>query len=406
MLIVILVIIGLSVLILGHEAGHFFAAKLFGMKIDEFGFGFPPRIFGMRRGRGKAKITEVDVEVELTAVSESGEIVATEEVVKEEIVIGAPKKRWQFFRGKEPKETSGGTIYSFNWLPFGGFVKIAGENERMEKGFEKLSSLPSEEKKRLFCFQPAFKRALVIAAGVFVNFLIGWLLVSAVFMVGTPRALLVAQVLPNSPASAAGFREGDVVKNYTSAADFIKFVNDNRGHEISVGILRGGKELSLSATPRVNIGPNEGALGVAIAEAGEERQGFFSAVGNGFRESLAVIGLTFQALYQLVENLIFHGSLLQGIVGPVGIFSVAEETGQMGLIYLLQLVSLISLNLAVVNLVPFPALDGGRLLLILIEKVKGSPISQKTEALVNNLGFALLVLLMILITVRDVGKLF
>jgi regulator of sigma E protease len=349
MLIFLIVIIGLSILILGHEAGHFFVAKIFGMKIDEFGFGFPPKIFGRKKGE---------------------------------------------------------TEYSLNLLPFGGFVKIAGENERIESGLEKLSSLPDEEKKRLFCFQPPHSRALVIAAGVFVNFLIGWLLISAVFMVGTPRALIISQVLPGSPAAAAGFREGDVVKDYTGASDFIKFVNDNRGREISVYVLRGGKELSLSATPRVNVGPNEGALGVAIAEAGMERQGFFSAISNGFKESLAVVGLTFQALYQLAANLILRGSLLAGVVGPVGIFSVAEETGRIGLIYLLQLVSLISLNLAVVNLIPFPALDGGRLLLILIEKVKGSPISQKTEAFVNGLGFALLVFLMVLITARDIGQLF
>jgi regulator of sigma E protease len=116
--------------------------------------------------------------------------------------------------------------------------------------------------------------------------------------------------------------------------------------------------------------------------------------------------MTLAGLYQIVAQLVTKGSLVAGVVGPVGIFSVAQQTGQLGLVYLLQLLSIISINLAVINLVPFPALDGGRFWMILIEKLKGSPVPRKVEALVNGVGFVLLLLLMAALTVRDVSGLF
>jgi regulator of sigma E protease len=349
MLTAIFVIIGLSLLILGHEAGHFFVAKLFKLRVDEFGFGFPPRMLAKRKGE---------------------------------------------------------TEYSLNWLPFGGFVKIAGENDRLNGGLGKLKSLPEEEKNRLFCFQSWWKRSVVLLAGVAVNFLLGWFLISAVLMIGTPRALVISQVQQNSPAAKIGLLEGDVIRNYVSADEFIKYINQNRGEQIILEVRRGGEDLNLSIVPRINVPPGEGALGIALAEVGEGRKGFFPAIAAGLKQSALICRLVLTALYQLVKNLFLHGSLLQGIVGPVGIFSVAQETGHIGLIYLVQLVSLISLNLAVVNLIPFPALDGGRFFLILIEKIKGSPVSYRTETIVNSLGFAFLLFLMALLTIRDVGRLF
>ncbi|MBI4087579.1 MAG: site-2 protease family protein [Candidatus Liptonbacteria bacterium] len=344
-MIILIVIVGLSLLILGHEAGHFFVAKLFKLRVDEFGFGFPPRMFAKKKGE---------------------------------------------------------TEYSFNWLPFGGFVRIAGEDGE----FGLKNGDGSTDKNRLFFAQPAWKKGLIILAGVATNFVLGWFLISAILMVGIPKAVIISSVQPDSPAARIGLQPADIVSNFSTAKDFTRFVKEHAGQTVDLEIKRGDRHLTLSVVPRKETKPGEGAVGVVLVDAGEDRQGILTAAWDGLRRALMISGLTFQSLYELVKTLFFDGSLLPGVVGPVGIFSVAAETGKIGLIYLVQLISIISLNLAVINLVPFPALDGGRFLMILIEKMKGSPISRKTEAIVNATGFLFLIALMIALTARDVGKLF
>ncbi len=350
MLIIILVIVGLSLLILGHEAGHFFAAKAFGLQVDEFGFGFPPRI-----------------------------------------------KAWK----------KGGTEYSVNWLPFGGFVKIAGERGEFE--MLEPSATATYEKapdaSRFLYAQPAWKKSIIVLAGILVNFLLGWFFLSLTLMIGAPQALVVSGVQADSPASQAGIMAGDVVKNFTSAQSFIDFVNMRRGETTTIAVFRSNKEIDFNVVPRVQTAPGQGAVGVALAEAGTPQEGFFAALKDGLMDAGIIVWLTVLAFYQLFVQLFFHASLLPGVVGPVGIFGLAEETGKIGLVYLLQLFGVISLNLTVVNFIPFPALDGGRFLMAILEKIKGSAISYRTEAWVNSLGFALLIVLMVLLTIRDVSGL-
>lgn len=341
MLTFLIVIIGLSLLILGHEAGHFLVAKMFGMKIDEFGIGFPPRI-----------------------------------------------KAWQ----------KGETAYSINWLPFGGFVKIAGEDGGGQ------TVLEPQDKKRYFFAQNAWRRAAVIAAGVIMNFVFGWLLISAVYMAGTPPILAIREVAPNSPAAAAGIKAGDLLKDFKTGNDFINFIGSHPQDAARFTVIRGGEEMQFAIVPQSRNGTPR--IGVALEEGGAPRMPALSALGQGFMASLQICRLTVTAFYELIKNLILHASLLEGVVGPVGIFSVANETSGFGLAYLFEMLALISLNLAVINLVPFPALDGGRLFLILVEKIKGSPISKKVEGAINSVGFAFLILLMALVTVRDVAHWF
>ena len=353
MLIIIIVIVGLSLLILGHEAGHFLVAKLFGLKVDEFGFGFPPR-------------------------------------------IGAIKK--------------GDTEYSFNWLPFGGFVKISGERgafamqDEMKDGAAKQKDAlqNSDDAKHLFFNQPAWKKSLIVLAGVFINFIFGWILLSAVLMVGTPQTLVISGIQPDSPAAQVGIMAGDVVKDYKDSQSFINYVNTYRGQQITIAVLRANKKINFTVTPRVTTSPDQGAVGVQLEEGGSPREAPLPAIWDGLQSSVILFGLTLVAFWQLIAQLFQHASLLPGVVGPVGIVGVAEETGKIGLMYLVQLLGIISINLAVVNLIPFPALDGGRFLMVVIEKIKGSAVPEKFEGWVNGVGFAMLLILMLLLTVRDI----
>ena len=347
-MIILIVIIGLSLLILGHEAGHFLAARIMGMKVEEFGFGFPPRIWGWKPKRGETK-------------------------------------------------------YSLNWLPFGGFVRIAGENDRIQGNTEKLAALPESERRKMFYYQKPWRRSVVILAGVTVNFLLGWLIISSIFMVGTSSTLAIYEVQPGSPAEAVGLLPGDIVANFRTAEQFIAYVNDHRGEEIEMNIRRNGESLTFRVVPRMETAPNEGAVGIVFA--GIASRGPLTALREGFLATIEMTQLTFLGFYELLRSLVLTGRVPGEIVGPVGIVSIATETGRAGLIYVLQLIAFISINLAVINLLPFPALDGGRFLMILFEKFKGSPIPRQIEMWVNGVGFVLLVLLMVFITVRDIVRL-
>ncbi len=346
MLITLIVILGLAVLILGHEFGHFLVAKWSGMKVDEFGIGFPPKLW-------KKKIGE--------------------------------------------------TEYSVNALPFGGFVKIAGENDGvMSQGME-MTGMAAPDRKKYFAGQPAWRRSAVILAGVAMNFLLGWVMLSLVFMVGTGPNLVIGGVEPGSPAEAAGLKRGDIVQGFPGTQQFIEYVRAHAGREITVQIKRAEEFKEFKMTPRANVGPDQGPLGVEFG--GIPRFSPLEAMKAGFLMTWEMVRLTFAGFKELAASLFAHGSVPQDIVGPVGIFGIAQDAGRMGLIYLLELLAFISINLGVINLIPFPALDGGRFMLILIEKLKGSPIPRKVESAVNALGFVLLILLMIVVTIRDVIRL-
>jgi regulator of sigma E protease len=358
MLTIILVIIGLSFLILGHEAGHFFVAKLFGLKVDEFGIGFPPRMAAKKFGE---------------------------------------------------------TEYSINWLPFGGFVRISGERGEFEgispeegTGGANTAQTPmtDADKARLFYNQPAWKKSAIVLAGVVMNFILGWLLIAIVFMVGVPQTLVISGTEPGSPAAAAGIQSGDVVKGYTDSQSFINYVNSNKGTPITFTVIRNNKDISETMTPRVNAPADQGALGVALEEGGAARENFFKALWDGLQDAAIISWLTLQAFYELIKQIFVHASIPADVVGPVGIFGIAEETGKIGLAYLLQFLGIISINLMIVNCIPFPALDGGRFLMVIVEKIKGSAMPYKVEAWINGVGFALLLLLMVVLTVRDIHGLF
>ena len=335
---IIAVIIFLSILILVHELGHFLTAKKFGLLVEEFGLGLPPRIWGKKIGE---------------------------------------------------------TIYSVNALPFGGFVKIYGEEADAVSG-------GLRDFRNLF----VWKRSVIIFAGVVMNFLLGWLVISLVFSIGIPQAVMITDVRSDSPAATAGLAPNDKVVGFQKADEFVKYIDQNRGKEITLKIERLDKTLDIKTTPRVNPPAGEGALGIGLVEAGLPKQGILKSFIEGFKTSIGIIQAIFLALFNLISQVFVGKAGLEQVTGPVGIVKITAQAGSLGFIYLLQLLALISLNLAVINIFPFPALDGGRLLFLLIEKIKGSPLPVKFERYVNTAGMALLLLLMAAITIKDIGRFF
>lgn len=347
MITAIFLIIGLSLLVMIHELGHFIAAKQAGIKVEEFGFGFPPRLKG-----------------------------------------------WKY----------GETIYSINWLPFGGFVRIYGESK------EKLRMLQEEgeviDEKRSFAHQSLWRRFVVIAAGISINFIAGWLIISSVLMIGAHEAVVLTQIQPGSPAEAAGLLANDELVNFKDASAFVEFTHASQGKKVSIEVLRGEEKMNVDVTLRKVVSDTEGPLGAVVSKVGFARLGFFTALWQGLTTSVEGIAEIFKAFGSLIAQLFGHANLPSNIVGPVGIFGVAGDLGKLGFIYLMQLLAMISLNLAALNAIPFPALDGGRILFLVIEKITGRPIQPKRELWANTISFGFLLILMLVITGRDIVRLF
>ena len=334
---VIFIIAGLSILVIIHEAGHFFVAKWFGLLVEEFGFGLPPRLWGKKIGE---------------------------------------------------------TLYSFNWLPFGGFVKIYGERHEEENSGADIS--------RSFSRQPIGRRAVIIGAGVAMNFLLGWILLSLVFMVGIPQALLITEVKAGGLADLAGIKKSDQLTDFKSVPELVEFIDERKGQEIILNIKRGREDLAVKVMPRLIVPEGEGNLGVYLVESGLPKSGILESFWKGLANAASLTAMLFFGIADLITGVFTDVSILERFIGPIGIINVAIETTKLGVTHFLQLLALISLNLAVFNVFPIPALDGGRLLFLLIEKLKGGPLNPKTEMAVNGLGFAFLLFLILTITVKDI----
>ena len=353
----------LLVLIIVHEFGHFFSAKRFGVRVDEFGFGFPPKLFKIKKGE---------------------------------------------------------TEYSFNALPFGGFVKIFGESPDEE-------SLTGPDAGRSLLNKPKWKQAVVLFAGVFANFLLAWFLFSVSFMSGLPMSagsgmkseslqdlhLSVVEVLKNSPAETAGLKAGDRVISVKSASEALteispetlkSFVNSHPNDEIEIGYVREKSQIQFIKTKPTLI---EGTpmLGIAMDMVGIAKLPIFKAFREGMRLTLFATAGIAKGLYTLISEAIMGKGSFASVTGPVGLVGIVGTAYKFGFAYLLSFTALISLNLAILNLLPFPALDGGRLFFLLIEKIKGSRINPKFANAANMIGFALLIILMLAVTYHDIVKL-
>lgn len=372
-IIIFLIILGL--LILSHEFGHFFVAKRSGIRVDEFGLGFPPRLFGIRRGE---------------------------------------------------------TVYSLNLIPFGGFVKIHGENPDEE-------SLTGADRRRAINAQPKWIQAAVLIAGVTANLVLAWLLliiafattglptqaaaVPAGYTLDNPQVTIV-EVGKNSPAAGAGLAAGDRLVHLRVSGSgerlssptietIQSFVATHPTSEIIVGLIRDhGKNIKPTIAERA-VRPSavgldgKPAIGVGLVVIGNLRLSLLRAILAGAQSTWHIASSVLVGFGSLLINIFNNqpGTLAQ-LTGPVGLVGIVGDASALGFGYLLFFTALLSINLAVLNLLPIPALDGGRLLFLLIEKIKKSPIKPALANAFNLGGFVVLMGLMLLITWNDILKFF
>ncbi len=353
----------LFVLVLVHEWGHYITAKWTGMRVDEFGIGFPPKVWGFKRGE---------------------------------------------------------TTYTINALPIGGFVKILGENGSVEE------VLSESDKNRTFNARPKWAQALVLIAGVTMNVIFGWLLIVSILLMGTAvqvaedeaserATLTITNVLPESPAAALPIgatitgaeRNGTRLATLTPSA-FSTFVGMS-SDPVTITYTEGNDTTaSVTVSPQTGLvaeSPERAIIGVQTALIEERQYSAPEAVVEASRQTIDMLSAITVGLIDLLGNVITGSADFSQVAGPVGIVEHVGEAASFGLSSLLFFTAVISFNLAVINLLPIPALDGGRLVFVAIETVTRRPINPVWSTRLNIFGFVLLMLLMVVVTYNDIIKL-
>ncbi|OGH19408.1 MAG: hypothetical protein A3F31_03400 [Candidatus Levybacteria bacterium RIFCSPHIGHO2_12_FULL_38_12] len=406
MLTALLFLLILSVLVLIHELGHFLVAKKLGIKVEEFGFGFPPKAFSIKKGE---------------------------------------------------------TEYSINWLPIGGFVKLYGEDEagagrlrlpvssskykvsgKKKKILNTQYSIPNTDVRRAFYARSAPQKLAVVVAGVIMNAVLAAVIFYVFLFISNFKTeipllgdytflgviqtnkteLVVSSVSKNSPAQKAGLAPLSKIKKIneiqvTDLKQFVAIVNKNKGKEITIVFedIKTQKETREALVPRVNPPKGEGAMGI----------GFFGAITavldyktpgqkllSGIVHPINLMGYNFQILKRLIAVSLQRKTVApvsEGVAGPVGIYSLVGTIVQIPdvkerILGVLNLAGVLSMSLAVFNILPIPALDGGRLFFIAIEGITGKKVNQRIEGFIHQIGMIVLLTLILLITFKDVSKLF
>lgn len=321
----------------------------------------------------------------------------------EEFGVGFPPRLWGIKRGE--------TIYSINWVPLGGFVKLKGE------GGEDTEDLDS------FAHKKIWERSLIISAGVIMNILLAALLLGIGFIFGIPQAIdenlpsyakvsdqkiNIMEVIDGYPAKAAEIELGDVVSSidgneYKKITEMQNYLADKNGQPVIFKIQRGEEVMEKEIAP-VILEEGYAGIGVGLVESGKISYPWHLAFWEGLKATIILLKAIILAFYELFKNLILGYGLTAELSGPVGIAVVTGKVARMGILHLLQFTAILSVNLAIINFLPFPALDGGRFLFLIIEKIRRKPVNQKIENFVHNTGFLLLMLLVIIVTYQDIVR--
>ncbi len=343
------ILLVLSVLILIHELGHFLVAKKSGVWVEEFGFGLPPRLFGKKIGE---------------------------------------------------------TIYSVNALPFGGFVRLHGETS--EEGIS--------DPNRAFLNKSKLTRAKIVVAGIVMNLFLGLVCFAIVYsFLGIPKEqgfVQVVEVAEDSPAATAGLAVNDIIVSFnkdavTKSTDFTNLTQENKGKKVALEIKRGSAIQKYNVTLREDPSDGKSFLGVTVTSEMTYyppvwQRPFYGAY-YGTIASYQTTVAVFQGFWGAVSQM-GQGKVPGDTVGPVGIFAIIYFVLKQGILPILNLMGLISINLAVLNILPIPALDGGRLLFIGIEAIFGKKILPKIEDAFHSVGFIVLIAIIILISVFDIKR--
>ncbi|MBI2450597.1 MAG: site-2 protease family protein [Candidatus Nealsonbacteria bacterium] len=350
-LIAFISLIGLMVI---HELGHFVLAKKFGTEVEEFGVGYPPRIFGKKIGE---------------------------------------------------------TIYSLNLIPFGAFVKVKGEMG----GIEDYHSFSSK---------PMWQRFSIVLGGVVSFWVVSFIILSVVAGVwGLPTEVkdtdksvaspkvYIAAISSDSPAKEADLRLGDIVLGFSKIKEVQEFIDLNRGKELIFTVKRGSEVVEKKMIPRVLPPEGQGPLGVGLARSGLKIYPWYQAPLQGAVATGSLTANIFSGWQLGLKSLLGITELPEGLkmelMGPLGIFDLLRQHFEMGVNYFLFLIAVISIALALANILPIPALDGGKLVFLSIEAIRGKPINHKLEQRISSTFFALLIILMIFVTIKfDIPRVF
>ncbi len=344
-ILILLALFVLSVLVVVHEFGHFIAAKLIGVWPEEFGVGLPPRAWGKKIGQ---------------------------------------------------------TIFSINWLPLGGFVRLHGESldskiTKPEKAFVNASKL---------------KRAFVALAGIIMNFWFAWVCFTIMFLItGIPRGVEVLEVEQGSPAEEAGIQAKDKIffingNEIIGTEEFLLGVRSNKGKIVNIEVLRGEEKLNFNVPVRTEVKEGQGFTGIVfdVNPVDVEKPNPVNVLIYGARETVKWTRLTIEALATIISDL-GGGRVPQGLAGPFGVTLTLAEVIRYGIVALLSFTGIISVNLALVNIIPFPPLDGSRVLLLAVEAIVGKRNVQKVEGKLLGAGMAVLLLLIAALTLTEIPKL-